>query len=311
MTASFVSISNIIIDDIVLHTGTALMGVLGGAGVHALSGMRIWTKEELGLVAAVGEDFDSQSIHRLKKMGVSLAGIHVRQGDKTTRAWQMIETDERRIEIVRSAGIFTPGYQPSIDEIPESFLNASGYHLHLDEQIEMFPVLLELLKKSNPKATIIWEPTVPTGRYDPAYLEKLLTSTTIFSPNLGEARIISGYENERDFVNFFFDHGANRLALRKGSQGSSVHKDAKEGWKIPAIAKSVVDVTGAGNAYCGGMLVSVAQRHSLVEAALRGAVSGSFEIEQFGVPDSFDEKMVEEAHRRLEEIRAKMEVINY
>ena len=310
MATSYVTISNIIIDDIVLHDGRTFMGIMGGAGIHALSGMRFWTRDSLGLVASVGDDFDPKNITKLLQMGVNLDGIYFREGYSTARAWQIIEADERRIEIMRADDISLPGFQPSIDEIPESFLFANGFHLHLDDHLEMFPQLLLHLRHQNPDAVVIWEPTTPAGKFPPAQLEALLPLVSIFSPNLGEARLITGLQTQGEITQYLFDHGANIVALRMGSKGSFVSREASEGWKIPAIAKKVIDVTGAGNAYCGGLLVAVSQGLSLPEAGLRGAVSGSFEIEQFGVPDSFDEKMLEEAQRRLEEIRSRVELVS-
>src|SRR5262249_30927918 len=43
-----------------------------------------------------------------------------------------------------------------------------------------------------------------------------------------------------------------------------------------------VDVTGAGNAYCGGFLVGLAETGDLGQAGRYGAVSASFALEQFG-----------------------------
>jgi ribokinase len=40
-----------------------------------------------------------------------------------------------------------------------------------------------------------------------------------------------------------------------------------------------VDVTGAGDAYCGGFMIGLAQTGDPLEAALRGSVSASLVIE--------------------------------
>ncbi len=37
-----ISISSVIIDDIVLPDGTTYMAILGGGGTHAAMGMRVW-----------------------------------------------------------------------------------------------------------------------------------------------------------------------------------------------------------------------------------------------------------------------------
>jgi sugar/nucleoside kinase (ribokinase family) len=83
-----------------------------------------------------------------------------------------------------------------------------------------------------------------------------------------------------------------------GATGSILGTSSGERWQIPAVPARIVDVTGAGNAYCGGLVVGLAQRDSYFEAALRGAVSGSFAIEQFGIP-AFNAASPAEASARL------------
>ena len=59
--------------------------------------------------------------------------------------------------------------------------------------------------------------------------------------------------------------------------------------RSPRSQRSVVDTTGAGDAYCGGFLVALGNGLPVAEAGARAAVSASFAIEQFGVP-MFDEE---------------------
>ena len=54
---------------------------------------------------------------------------------------------------------------------------------------------------------------------------------------------------------------------------------------VPAIADTqVVDVTGCGNAFCGGFLASFGWGGSLAESAVLGSVAASFMAEERGVP---------------------------
>ena len=71
---------------------------------------------------------------------------------------------------------------------------------------------------------------------------------------------------------------------------------------VPAVApRALVDVTGAGNAYCGGFTVSLARGYDAHESALRAAVSASFALEQFGVPH-FGPGHEEEVEKRMKGI---------
>src|SRR4030095_3774839 len=84
MTPEFVTISNLIIDDIVLADGRSFMNTLGGAGTHTLVGMRPWS-DALGFVAYSGDDLDPQHRSFLEAMDVDLRGVVLRPGQRTPR----------------------------------------------------------------------------------------------------------------------------------------------------------------------------------------------------------------------------------
>jgi len=52
--------------------------------------------------------------------------------------------------------------------------------------------------------------------------------------------------------------------------------------------KKIVDETGAGNAYCGGLVVGFVNSDDPREALCRAAVSASFPLEQFGAMFSLE-----------------------
>jgi sugar/nucleoside kinase (ribokinase family) len=59
-----------------------------------------------------------------------------------------------------------------------------------------------------------------------------------------------------------------------------------ERW-IPAFhqsAEAVVDPTGGGNTFLGGLSVTLARGHGVEDAAMMGSVAASFAIEQVGLP---------------------------
>jgi ribokinase len=86
--------------------------------------------------------------------------------------------------------------------------------------------------------------------------------------------------------------GGMRLLLQGGTNWT----------QIPAFSTQVVDPTGAGDAFCGGFLVGLAQSGSPVQAALYGAVSASFIIEDFGVLHALNVEP-EQARSRLRQLQ--------
>jgi len=143
MTPEFVTISNLIIDDIVLADGRSFMNTLGGAGTHTLVGMRPWS-DALGFVAYSGDDLDPKHRSFLDAMDVDLRGVVRRPGQRTPRAWQLFEFDERRIEIFRTNLADFDRLKPQFGEIPPDYLQARGFHLQWGSPAELAQLIAQL-----------------------------------------------------------------------------------------------------------------------------------------------------------------------
>ncbi|MGE5139969.1 MAG: carbohydrate kinase family protein, partial [Rudaea sp.] len=128
--------------------------------------------------------------------------------------------------------------------------------------------------------------------------QNLLPLVTVFSPNTLEAQTITGALDPREMLEILLSWGAGVVAIRMGDRGSLVGAANGERWQVPPVVRTLVDVTGAGNAYCGGFLVGCGDGWSVRDAALRASVSASFAIEQFSIP-MFDERLSEERDARL------------
>ena len=300
---NYVSLSNVFIDDILLSDGQIFIGVLGGAGVHAMAGARVWS-DSLGLIASIGRDFEDDFLNELKKLGLDLTMLFEAQ-DKTTRAWQIFQPDEERIEIFRDKQSLV--HQMSLTEIdvPDHYRNAKGYHFHFSGSLEAVLENLQKIRGFNPAIKIVMEPTISEVGWGEAAFSQILPLVDVFSPNTIEGEQITGHSEPKKMVETLMAWGAHRVALRMGERGSLLFDPENEFTNIPAVKETIVDVTGAGNAYLGGMLVGLCEGFSFKESALRGAVSASFAIEQFGVC-LFNESMEEARDSRLENAREQL-----
>lgn len=300
----YVTFSNLIVDDIVLSDGRTFMNTLGGAGTHALVGMRVWS-DRLGYVAAVGPDLNPDHRTALEQFGVDLRGVVERPNCRTARAWQLFEPDERRIEIFRTDPAEFERCKPGFQDLPEDYLAARGYHLQWGTLQELAE-LVAALRAANPSLTLVWEPSPSHCNQRPEMFQRILPQVDLFSPDLGEAEQISGRTDPADMISTLIDWGAPLVALRMGARGSLVRPATGAGWRVPAVPARIVDVTGAGNAYLGGFLTGLGQGLDAREASLRATVSASFAVEQFGLP-RFDENLPAEAERRLNWARERLE----
>ncbi len=274
----FISIGYVIIDDIVLPDGSTHMGCLGGGSVHAIMGMRVWS-DQVGLVAKVGSDFPLALENELKKL-FDLRGLkHIPY--RTVRAWQLFEEDGTRNEVFRTAESESPYFYPGIQDCPSAYDTLQGVHLHCRwDDVEEWVTFLR--KRGDP--FILWEPIQSDLLSENCdNFMRILPLIDCISPNLQEAQSLLGLEDPYDQLKEFIKHGAPMAVIRAGAAGS-IYADSKGRYiRVPAVkVPKVVDQTGAGNAYCGGLIVGCKLFEEPFGALCRAAVSASFTLEQFG-----------------------------
>jgi len=291
----FLSIGSIVVDDIVLPDGQTRMGVLGGGATHAAMGMRVWS-EKVGLLAALGKDL-READRLVLGRAVDLCGP-ARPGAPAPRAWQLYEPDGRRTHVDRTDPSHFTAMCPRPEELPAEYAGAFGVRLECEAPDPLREWMARL--GAGGSARILWEPwnsfCRPENR---AVFDAVAPLLDVFSPNLGQARRLTGLEDPRRILIALLDAGVRVVVLRMGETGSLVAARGGMPAAVPAVpVPRVVDVTGAGNAYCGGFLVGLAETGDLAEAGRYGAVSASFALEQFGALFPLDDLRAR-AERRL------------
>ncbi|CAG8534701.1 6764_t:CDS:1 [Acaulospora colombiana] len=209
-------------------------------------------------------------------------------------------------------------------DLPSSYLNAKVFHFicSATRATHFVTEILRLRDKNSISPPVfVWEP-VP----DFASAENMqscveaMRMVDVVSPNHEEAAallgLVTGADDEED-EKFLTDemlmlmadkflaypigrNGSGCVIIRASHRGCIVGtREKKE--IIPAYWTSskdgsrnphVVDVTGAGNSFCGGFMAGLLKSNfDVFEAALYGSVSASFILEQFGTPIlSIDER---------------------
>ena len=288
-----ICIGSVFIDDIVYPDGRTVMGVLGGGAVHAAAGMAIWG-ERPGLAARIGKGTPAY-VRPLLEHYFNLEGMSPIDYPQI-RAWQVFEEDGMRRELLRVdiAQPFRDG--PAPKDLPPSWKAAKGLYLVLDG------TNFVRWRNQYPQPQLMWEPNQPyMVREHAAEFKKLLMRNDIVSPNLLEARAIYGHLNPESLVREMLANGTEIAVLRMAEQGSLVATKANPTpTHIPAVPiEHIVDVTGAGNAYCGAFLAGWIRTGDAVQAARWGAVAGSFSLESTGIIDLRRKNLTAERDRRL------------
>jgi sugar/nucleoside kinase (ribokinase family) len=293
MKLTYLSLGGIILDDIVFSDGRTAMNFLGGGGVYAAAGMRLWSNQ-VGLWSRVGPDFDFTLLEPLD-LAVPLIQVTPLQ---TPRAWQLYEEDGSRTQIPRIPAevwraqlMASPADLPPLDGI-------QGAHLAIRGHAAEPEVVTQLVEAG---LVVSLEPIVDaaTTTKQRQTIFESVRMAHIFSPGQSDGQLLLGPGSTQSWLKKFAEMGPQLVLLRKGAAGSLIYeRAARRTWQVPAAATQVVDVTGGGNAYCGGFLVGWLEHGNIPQAAARAAVSAALTLEQVG-PPAISPARLAEAEQRL------------
>ena len=270
--------------------------------MYAVAGMRIWSAD-VGILSNVGADFDAAMLGQLDLCDTSLR-IRSRP---TARAWQLFEEDGQRTQIPRIAlddWSAQLAYPADLAEQMRS-LDVRAAHL-LSRGLPGDPEMIARIAASGVRISL--EPIIEDGM-DAAHADRVLAClpyVEIFSPGVGELRALLGQLPLKQALATLAERGPAIVALRRGAAGSLIYqRDLGRMLHAPAAHAQVVDVTGAGNAYSGGMLVGWYESGSIETAIACAAVSAAITIEQVG-PPTITPALLDQARQRRTQVLAEL-----
>lgn len=145
------------------------------------------------------------------------------------------------------------------------------------------------------------------------YVEEMLAQVDIFLPSDQEAESLFRDEtvemDARQCAEWFADRGPRVVVLKLGADGVLVHeRGSGRFWHVPALPVHVVDVTGAGDAFCSGFMADFIKHGDPVRAAITGTVSASLAVQDYG-PLSILAATEDEIDHRASLLRAYVSVV--
>jgi sugar/nucleoside kinase (ribokinase family) len=279
---SLIVTGSIGIDTVEAPTGSA-ESVLGGSAIYFAGAASYFGP--VRLVGAVGEDFPDQHMEPFQHFGIDLEGLEKREGSKTFR-WHgryhqnMNERDTVEVEL----NVLGEAPPP----VPESYKDSKYIFLantHPDAQMEL------LSQFPNRKIAVadtmnLWIENELDS------LKKLLSQIEGLVLNDQEAFQLTDRTNIVRASEEILKMGPRFVVVKKGEHGSFLmHRENGEEHfaALPAYAaRDVVDPTGAGDSFAGGMMgymaaADDASPQALTRAMAYGTIVASYNIESFSV----------------------------
>ena len=266
------------IDSVEAPTGNA-DNVLGGSAIYFSGAASFFSP--VRLVAAVGEDFPAELRKPFEHFKIDLAGLETRKGSKTFR-WKgkYHENMNERDTLLTELNVLGEALPP----VPEAYKDSKYVFLANTHPAGQ----LELLKQFPSRQLVIADTMnlwIETTR---ELLCELLGKLDGLVLNDSEAVMLTEQSNLIKAAEAIRKMGPKFVVIKKGEHGSMIeHKDGRV--SLPAFpARDVIDPTGAGDSFAGGMMGYLAAAQDTSFDALRramayGTVVASYNIEAFSL----------------------------
>jgi sugar/nucleoside kinase (ribokinase family) len=294
---SLLVVGSIAFDSIETPSGT-VDDILGGSATHSSYAASFFTRPRL--VGVVGQDFPEEHRRLFESRGMDTSGLTTLSG-KTFR-WkgryhQDMNTRDTLEVHLNVFGEFDP-------VLPEAFRDSTHIFLANGSPTLQAKVLGQIRRPLLVLADTmdLW---IETQRQD---LLALLPRLDGLLLNDSEARLLTGEDNMVRAGQAVRRLGPKFVILKKGEHGAMLFS-ADGVFVMPAYPSAeVIDPTGAGDSFAGGILGYLASDDSPPPGRLRramayGTVVASLTVEGFGL-DRLKRTKREEIEARVEQYRA-------
>jgi len=238
--------------------------VIGGSAVYFSYAASFFTP--VRLIGAVGEDCPRDLLKVFDGRDIDTTGLEIRKGSKTFR-WHGSYVDNMNEAVTVEVDLNVLAERAP--KIPEPFLDSkyvflANTHPALQQQM--------LASMKNPKLAIadtmnLW---ITTERQE---LVKLLGKIHGLVLNDGEARLLTEKKNLIEAAKDVLKMGPKFVVIKKGEHGSML-VSRNDVFVLPAYpADKVVDPTGAGDSFAGGMMGYLATQGSFSPATIKRAMA--------------------------------------
>lgn len=275
---SLLVLGTIALDNVKTPFGTR-RNIIGGSAVHFCMSARLFTN--VSIVGVVGDDFSKKDIRLLKQKGIGTSGLQIVKG-KTFRWHGAYKKEDMNtaLTLATKLGVITtsPVNIPErLRRVPYVFLA----NIDPDQQVEVLN-LMRSPKLVGLDSMNLWI------THKKRSLLRLMKRVDLFVANDGEVRMLTGEQNLIKATQKLLKLGPEIIVVKKGEHGVLCHSN-KFMFSYPAYpVDAVIDPTGAGDTFAGGLMGYLSHSKRITEKTLKQAVLyattiASFNVQGFGI----------------------------
>ena len=255
--------------------------IIGGAGTYIALAASIFSKK-ISLISVIGDDFLEKDIEMLQSKNINTKMIERILGKKSFYWKGRYHSNFKNRDTLITELNALEKFNPIVNESSRNAEIVVLGNLHPSVQLNVLNQIEEAKSFVILDTMNFWMDTAMDE------LKKAISKTDLIVINDEEAEQLTNEKKLDSAAKKIFEMGPKTVIIKKGDQGSEIF-NSKESFYIPAYpVRSVVDPTGAGDCFLGGLAgyLSTQQQinlKSLKKAMVFGTVAASYCIENFGV----------------------------
>lgn len=302
-----------------LYVPSGITVTLGGhAGNVSIDLIQLGVKAgNVHLASVVGRDVFGDFIERfLSEKGIN---VKLKRVDAPTskNIILVVKGEDRRFHVdIGSNLLLDKGFvEEAIEEIKPKMVYIGGAGM-LGEFDNHLPYILARARSI--RATTFLDIVAPYGK-DWSFFKDAIMNSDIFHCNILEAYKITGKEDVFDALNFLRKLGCKLPVITMGDKGL-VASFKNISIRIPSFKVHVIDPTGAGDAFCAGLIFKLIEKpryiedytvEDIIDGLIFGSASGAACCTAKGTTTNVKREIVEEIlSSQLYNVRRNIEVKN-
>jgi ribokinase len=242
-------------------SGTSFKTYIGGKGLNqavgcARAGARVV------MLGAVGDDnYGKELLEALRAESISDSYICHKKGASGVAVIETDATGQNRIVVIPGAnGLLTPA------DIPDEVFQDSSAKYLIAQLETPISTVTDVFRRAKHAGFITALNPAPAQKLS----SELLSHVDLITPNQFEAELLTGikvidHSSAIKAGQVLLEQGVKQVIVTLGGDGA-IYISPSETFHQPAFAVAVVDTTGAGDTFCGGLIAKLSAGFSMKDA---------------------------------------------
>ena len=232
---------------------------------------------DVKLMGCIGYDIPGEGLLKATTEAGVDNSLVVRRADTSTSTTLIVYTRGSKNSNDRHCSLYHGGNERLLQEDITDEILRSVDHMHYGSFGPMTAIdgenLKILFERAKSLGVSISMDIKGTG-HDYSKLLPALPYVDLFMPNIGEYKDITGTDDLDEIKEFFRPYGFKIMAVKMADKGAFL-TDFREDIMLPTLTKpeEIVDIMGAGDAFCAGLMTAWLDGRDLKECGIFGSMA--------------------------------------